>query len=60
MLDTIQQYNKALAAIIAPIIIALAMRLFNAIGVEFTADVANAIVILVTGLAVWAIPNKQA
>lgn len=59
MIDTLQQYNKALVAIIAPIVIALVMKLFSLIGVEFTADISNAIVVLLTGVFVYLIPNKK-
>lgn len=50
-----QKYNKALVALIAPIVVAIGARY----GLELSPDEAGLLVALVTGLAVYLVPNKQ-
>lgn len=56
-MDNLLPYSKAIVAVVAPLATALVLKLFTLVGVEFTADVSNAVIVLLTGFFVWLIPN---
>jgi len=59
MIDYITQYNKAIVALLSPLLISLVLKIFNLLGIEFTQDIANSITILLTGFFVYLIPNRK-
>lgn len=54
------QYRKAIVAVLSPIITGLILKFFSLLGLEFTTDVSNAIVVILTGTLVYLVPNKAA
>lgn len=56
-MDNVLQYSKAIVAIVAPVVTALLLKLLTTLGIEMTADIQNAIILLLTGFFVWLIPN---
>lgn len=49
-----QQYNKALAALLAPIVVMIAARY----GLNWSVEEAGVLVAVVTSIVVYAVPNK--
>jgi hypothetical protein len=60
MVDNVLVYSKAITAIVAPVVTALLFRVFAFLGIEITADIQNAVILLLTGFFVYLIPNRKA
>ena len=59
-MDNILVYAKAITAIVAPIVTALLLKVLTSLGIEMTPDIQNSIIVLLTGVFVYLIPNKEA